>query len=107
MISSKKISAIMLGISTVLSMATIIISLSFNPPGKSTGNVSITEKKAVYILKDYNGHLAVFNYGESSPIEEFDVPTESFGEYDKNMLKKGIAAYSDEELQKLIEDYTS
>lgn len=67
--------------------------------------VVISEK--IYMLKEYNGKIASFYYGEETPIEIFDVSVEGFGEYDKQALYNGIKAYSEEELNKLIEDYTS
>ena len=41
-----------------------------------------------YIMRDYNGRIAVFVYGEDEPVY------------------KGITVEGDEALQKLIEDFT-
>lgn len=60
-----------------------------------------------YILKEYNGKIASFYYNDENPIDIFDVSVNSFGEYDKQSLYKGIIAHSEEELNRLIEDYTS
>ena len=59
-----------------------------------------------YLLKDYNGYLAAFYKGSEKPYIEFDVRTDSFSEYDRILLKKGIKAVGEEEIRKLIEDYT-
>lgn len=107
-ISTKKISAVMLAVSLVLSCATIILSLIFNKDNNENVNAEAkTAQKIEYILKDYNGHLAVFYSSEETPYEEFDILTNSFSDYDKNLLSQGISADTEDEIQQLIEDYTS
>ena len=106
-ISSKRISAIMLAIAVVLSCIAVILSLLLNNSSeKVIGNAEPTQK-VEYVLKDYNGHIAVFYSNKDTPYEEFDIPTDTFSEYDKNMLKQGIKADTQEEIRQLIEDYTS
>lgn len=63
--------------------------------------------KPIYIMKDYEGKLAVFNYGSSTPFEIFDVYTSDFSEADIEILTQGIEIYTSAELQSLVEDYTS
>lgn len=68
---------------------------------------TVISEERCYILREYNGKIASFYYDDEHPIDVFDVSVNSFGEYDKQALYKGIVAYSEEELNRLIEDYTS
>ena len=56
-----------------------------------------------YIMRDYNGRIAVFVYGEQ---EVFDVFTSSLPRGEAERVYKGITVEGDEALQKLIEDFT-
>ncbi len=69
----------------------------------------VIEKNATpgkYIIRDYQGRVAVFRYGEDEPEEVFEVFTSSLPESECERISKGITVKSDEELQSLIEDYT-
>ena len=59
-----------------------------------------------YIMRDYNGRIAVFRNGESSPEEVFDIFTSSLPKEEYERLMSGISVKDDSELQKLIEAYT-
>ena len=59
-----------------------------------------------YIMRDYNGRIAVFVYGEDEPQEVFDVFTSSLPRGEAERVYKGITVEGDEALQKLIEDFT-
>ena len=59
-----------------------------------------------YIMRDYNGRIAVFVYGEDEPQEIFDVFTSSLPRGEAERVYKGITVEGDEALQKLIEDFT-
>lgn len=59
-----------------------------------------------YIMRDYNGRIAVFIYGEDKPQEVFDVFTSSLPRGEAERIYKGITVEGDEALQKLIEDFT-
>lgn len=59
-----------------------------------------------YIMRDYNGRIAVFVYGEDEPQEVFDVFTSSLPRGEAERIYKGITVEGDEALQKLIEDFT-
>ena len=56
-----------------------------------------------YIMRDYNGRIAVFVY---EPQEVFDVFTSSLPRGEAERVYKGITVEGDEALQKLIEDFT-
>jgi len=106
----EKIAVLTLGSLALLSLVTMTISVMNGNEKKETEVINaetIVSEEKYYILKEYNGKIASFYYDDEDPIDVFDVSVNSFGEYDKQALYKGIVAYSEEELNRLIEDYTS
>lgn len=61
----------------------------------------------LYTLTEYNGKIALYKNGFSMPVEIFDVNINSLPQSDRELIKNGIHAESDSEIQKFIEDYTS
>ncbi len=59
----------------------------------------------VYTIKDYNGKIAVFDYGDDEPITVLDCPLSVLTEKEKNMIKKGIDVSDNGELRELIEAF--
>ncbi len=66
-----------------------------------------TVKVEFYTVKEHDGKIAVYKNYDTSPIEIYDSYTSLLPEYDKKLLESGIVIYSKEELQRIIEDYTS
>lgn len=58
-----------------------------------------------YILKDYNGMLAIFESGKETPIEVLDVNISSLPERDAEKIKNGIHADNLNEIFSFVEDY--
>lgn len=90
----------------IVASLTIIISNAFNNKTEIPYTESITEEKH-YILKDFDGRLALFSNESGVPIEIYNIFTDSLPEEDKSEIKTGIKAKNEEELQKLIEAYLS
>lgn len=65
------------------------------------------ETQIIYTLKEYQGRLAVYKYGQSTPYEIFEIQVSSLPEEDAQSLKKGIQITNEKELKKLISDFTS
>lgn len=61
----------------------------------------------MYILKTHGGQVCVFEYGSNDIAEILSVRADDLPEADRAALSSGVAVYSDEELQKRIEDYDS
>ena len=59
-----------------------------------------------YIMRDYNGRIAVFACGEDEPLEVFDIFTSSLPKSEAERVYKGITVEGGEALQRLIEDFT-
>lgn len=66
-----------------------------------------TTSPAAYRLREYQGKLAVFRAGESEPQQILDLDVSLLPPYDQGQLRAGIAAQGEEELARLLEDYTS
>lgn len=96
---------IIISIIIFLSLDTI----SFNVADIENDSVAVTtqEEKDTYILRDYNGKIALYKNSNNTPDEVFDIFTDSLPESDAKSLKRGITASTEQELQKLIESYLS
>ena len=60
-----------------------------------------------YTMAEYKGKIAVFKNNDSVPMDVFDVYVSTLPQHDRTLLENGIHIETSEELQKLIEDYTS
>lgn len=76
---------------------------------KKSINVEISEpiKEYKYILKEYQGKLAVFEIDKKDPEMVFDVLIDSLPEIDVIALKKGLKIKDENELNERIEDFIS
>lgn len=59
------------------------------------------------ILGTWNGHLALLNHEQDSPMVVFPYCAKVFPQQDQEMLTKGIAYKSQAELSRLLEDFLS
>lgn len=103
----RKISFFFMAAATVISCITIFFSVRAMPEIEDTNTTVVTTPSVVYLLKTYNGRLAVFEQGSDLPYKEFDININTLSDYDKELLENGITADSKEKIRKLIEDYTS
>lgn len=58
-----------------------------------------------YLLKDHGGRLALYRQGESEPLEVYEVYTHLLPEQDVESLRAGIPLQSEEQLDRLLEDF--
>lgn len=70
-----------------------------------TVSQQITEKK--YLLKLYNGKIAVFNEKSEQPIQITDISEHSLRNFDYEQLSLGVVVIGDIELAMRLEDYGS
>ncbi len=91
---------------TLIGAVTAVILKAPKKRNKITENAETTVA-ALYTITDYNGKIALFKRGYSMPVEIFDVNTNSLPQSDRELIIMGVTAYSDEEAQRLVEDYTS
>lgn len=59
------------------------------------------------VLSVWNGYIAVFENGDPLPAAVYDTPIASLPQREAERLYAGIAVETDDELQRLIEDYCS
>lgn len=112
--SAQKLSSIFLAAAVVLSCIAIGLSLYFQNQGEESlahaspsSSASAISGEQGYLLQEYQGHLALFQKGSDTPLEEYEVSVAQFSDYDQALLKKGVYAQTEEELRKMVEDYTS
>lgn len=84
--------------------ATQIQSFSSNKTARA--NADNSSRTQYYYVKEYQGKIAVFSENEKAPDTVYDVYIDNLPEKDKKLLKTGLRAESEEELQQIIEDYT-
>lgn len=101
--------SIVLTASCVLAASIVwMMILSNNRPMETDLTVSDVSRPetVVYTVKDYQGKVAVFkNRGELQEV--FDTEVSGLPEMDQQSLRDGIEVYSQAELDRLIEDFTS
>lgn len=85
----------------------LLLLILLNPQNTSDNKMLNTPKNNNYILSEYEGKLAIYKNGENMPISVYETYLSSLPEKDKELIEKGIIIESTEELQSLIEDYTS
>ena len=68
---------------------------------------TMTSQSNIYTIKEYNGHIGVFLNDETQPYKEVNVSLSTLPEEDQELLKKGITANSQGEVQIILEDYIS
>lgn len=107
----EKMTMFILTSAAIVSLAVITVFAVNNVPSEEvyaeTQVTSAVVTTVRYTLRDYNGKLALFIGDEDIPSEVYDVMTKSFGEEDREMLRRGIIVDTEEEMRGLVEDYTS
>lgn len=78
------------------------------------GDVYIDEEddkaRQYYVLKEYNGRIAVYKSyasGQKTLMNIIDTDTNALPENDRKLLQKGIEVATEEDMLQLLEDYTS
>lgn len=93
----------------IILMTIALYALTGNDNNSETENKQSTVSPAAqtYVVRDFNGKVAVFNCSSNEPLEVYDTDTASLPDTDKRYLSEGIYADTDEELETIIEDLTS
>ena len=65
------------------------------------------QRDYLYIIKEYNGRVAVFGEDADIPEMVLDTFVRYLPAYDRIQLREGVRVYSLHELEARIEDYTS
>ena len=83
----------------------IFIVASLFSSSNSKENPSNNESYNSYILKEYNGKIAVFLGTNSKPLDIFDVEFSSLPYSDRQELIKGIKADDLKKIYQIAEDF--
>ncbi len=94
-------------ICSLIVLSTILISAYRLNTVKDTIKPGIQITETVYILKPYNGKLAIYKNSSSVPYKVYNIQIDTLPKTDIELLKNGISVKSEQELNKLIADYTS
>ena len=73
----------------------------------SNNITTMTSQSDIYIIKEYHGHIGVFLNDEAQPYKEVNISVSDLPAQDQDLLKKGITANSQGEVQIILEDYIS
>lgn len=65
------------------------------------------EQVVQYIVKLYNGRIAVFTGGEEIPVKYLEIDVSNLREYDKKQFETGIVLNTLKEVFMLEEDFSS
>ncbi|QEK12059.1 hypothetical protein FQB35_06550 [Crassaminicella thermophila] len=63
-----------------------------------------------YVAKEYNGYIAIFRVneeGKSVLIEQTEIPISSLSDMDLQYIKQGIIRKERDEINQILEDYSS
>lgn len=100
-------------VAAVIIMCVLALSGAFGenetePAAKPESSIPISESSKIQMrLGAFEGKLALFKGESRYPNEIFDVLLRSLPEADRLRLEEGIKVYDEEELKRLIEDFTS
>lgn len=97
----------------------VMLFLVFTIPNQSISQEKINSEESseissevdtqptLYILKDYQGQVAVYKPSEDTPMEILNIYVQNLPLKDRELLSTGINIHSDQELRSTIEDYNS
>ena len=106
--TNKILLGVALGIVITLMLGLFALSLwtGLNPE-ENRGETDVSSSnETIYVVKDFEEKLAVFKAGNENPITVYDFYISNLPDIDVNRLRDGIIAYSQAELQQIIEDFT-
>ena len=73
---------------------------------ESPTNTDISNELQIYTVREYMGKVGIF-LSDGTLIELLDVYTKTLPETDRRLLKEGIEIIGKQQLNSIIEDYTS
>lgn len=104
---NKTVRLIILAIAAAAVLATCVLAVLYVRYGREVDRHTDSGAKAAYTLGVWEGQLAVFEGGAPFPQKLYEVPISSLPPAEQEKLKAGISVANIDELQVLLEDYTS
>lgn len=84
----------------------IVPSIKAASTGETPAPSSASSVTPLYIVGSYEGHIAVFEYGQIKPFQILESKLADLPATDQAMLERGIEVASDVELVRILEDYS-
>lgn len=94
-------------ITSVILLISVIISASLSSENQPSNAHENLPQPVTYVLKEYDGKIAVFENDADIPFRITDVYVKNLPQEDRLLLCEGIHAENDSELALLLEDYCS
>ena len=85
----------------IIMIASISITINANP----NSSPNTTKKPPLYTAKAYNGQIAIFKHGLTSPVKILDIYISNLPQKDRELLYTGIDIANDSELIQFYEDF--
>lgn len=76
-------------------------------PSPSSFVETETSPSPKYRISVYGEYVAVYELGRELPCQILETRVDSLPEYDQELLREGIAAKDDQELNQMLQDYES
>ena len=101
--------SITVSISLILVLSFLIIAAyNNNSMDKTLRSGATVSQTALYIVKNSNGKIAIYKYGEQNPLQILEDPyVDNLPEIDQQRLNQGIEVFTEDELNTLVEDLSS
>ncbi len=93
------------GAITTLSVLVSVLFLTQDVPAENAAPQTSMEQ--TYLLKDYQGKIALYNKDSKTPQKVYDVYLMNLPQLDQKKLQAGIPVLNEEHLEKLLEDFDS
>ena len=77
------------------------------PIAETSSSQEESAEEYLYLVKQYDGNIGIFNAGESSPFKVIETDVSLLPSFDRIALEDGIEIYTEEELDAIIEDFDS
>lgn len=104
-ISRRQFTIIACAMAILLGSIVFAVVRSGNNSARPKVEAHVVSQEICYVLRDYDGKLAVFHKEGLEPVEVFDVFVESLPEMDREILRNGLETTSKKQLLLWIEDY--
>ena len=99
---------------SIICLIFIIFFINSYSDGNKNSSLSTTSifannnrMRSGYYLGEYGGKLATYSTSSNEPIEVFDVYVSSLPPNDVKKIREGIYASNEDDLHRLVEDFTS
>lgn len=104
---SKKLKALLLGVVVLGSCVTAVFAFSGPITAENEGSQIVAEDTK-YVLREYEGYVAVFVENEPSiPMTVTDVSVSTLRKLDRETLQIGLKVKTHERLMMILEDFSS